>query len=144
MKWSLHPALMAQVGLKLSRASVDLFASRENTKCPLWFGVRMEQGHSLGMDALAHSPWPPGLLYAFPPIPLLLPLLDRVVKEKRKIIIVAPEAPRTSWYPLLASLALQPPWPIPLRQDALSKAGGQITRPPILRGFRLSVWLTQG
>ena len=144
MEWSLHPDIVAQVWRRFGKASVDLFASRKNTKCPLWFGVADEQAQSLGVDALAHSPWPPGLLYAFPPIPLLLPLLDRVVKEKRKIIIVAPEAPRTSWYPLLASLALQPPWPIPLRQDALSQAGGQITRPPILRAFRLLVWLTQG
>ena len=144
MEWSLHPAIVAQVWHRFGRASVDLFASRENTKCPLWFGVAVEQAQSLGVDALAHSPWPPGLLYAFPPVPLLLPLLNRVIQERRRIIIVAPEAFRTSWHPLLASLAIQPPWPVPLRQDALSQAGGQIMRPPILRGFRLSVWLTQG
>ena len=143
MEWSLHPDIVAQVWRRFGRASVDLFASRENTKCPLWFGVH-ERAQSLGVDAMAHSPWPPGLLYAFPPIPLLIPLLDRVVREKRRIIIVAPEAPRMYWYPLLARLALQPPWPVPLRQDALSQAGGQITRPPILRGLRLLVWLTQG
>ena len=144
MEWNLHPDIVAQVWHKFGRASVVFFASRENTLCPLWSGVADEQAQSLGVDALAHSPWPPGLLYAFPPIPLLLPLLDRVVKEKRKIIIVAPEAPRTSWYPLLASLALHPPLPFPLRQDALSQAGGQITRPPIIRAFRLLLWLTQG
>ena len=81
------------------------------------------------MDALAHSPWPPGLLYAVPPVPPFLPLLDGVVEEKRRIFIVAPEAPKTSWNPLLASLDMQPPWPVPLRQDALSQAGGQIMRP---------------
>ena len=97
MEWSLHPGIVAQIWSKFGRASVDFFASRENTQCPLRFGVADEQAQSLGVDAFAHRPWPPGLLYTFPPIPLLLPLLDRVVKERRRVIIVAPEAPRTRW-----------------------------------------------
>ena len=145
MEWNLHPDIVAQVWHKFGRASVDFFASRENTLCPLWSGVADEQAQSLGVDALAHSPWPPGLLYAFPPVPLLLPLLDRVVKEKRKIIIVAPEAPRTSWYPLLASLALQPPLPfsttsrriVPGRRTNNAPANHQSLPPSIMADARM-------
>ena len=40
MEWSLHPDIVAQIWHRFGQASVDLFASRENTQCPLWFGRR--------------------------------------------------------------------------------------------------------
>ena len=56
MEWSLHPALMAQVWLILSRASVDLLASRDNTKCPLWFGVAVGTGSVAGRGRPSAQP----------------------------------------------------------------------------------------
>ena len=144
MEWSLHPEIVSQIWHIYGLASVDLFASSVNTKCPLWYSVRHESTVSLGVDALGHSPWPPGLLYAFPPVVLLLSLLHRVRAERRTVIIVVPEEPRARWFPMLVRLAVLPPWLVPLRPDALSQAGGLIRRPPLLRGGRLMVWLTQG
>ena len=144
MEWSLHPEIVSQIWHIYGLASVDLFASSVNTKCPLWYSVRHESTVSLGVDALGHSPWPPGLLYAFPPVVLLLSLLHRVRAERRTVIIVVPEEPRARWFPMLVRLAVLPPWLVPLRPDALSQAGGLIHRPPLLRGGRLMVWLTQG
>ena len=67
--WSLHPDLVSRIWQKFGRAHVDLFASSENAKCPRWYSGGMEQTRSLGVYAFAHSPWPAGLLYAFPQCP---------------------------------------------------------------------------
>ena len=144
LEWSLHPDIVSQIWSLFGQASVDLFATSRNTKCPLWFSGHSESTLSLGVDAFRHSPWPPGLLYAFPPVPLVLQLLHRVRREKLRVIMVVPDAPRARWFPLLARLGVCPPWLVPLRPDALSQAGGLILRPPTLQGCRLVVWLTQG
>ena len=144
MDWSLHPDIVTQIWLRFGRTSVNLSASKENTKCPLWFSGVIEQPMSLGVDAFAHRQWPQGLLYAFPLFHLLLPLLHRIRADHLRVIVVAPDAARMRWFPLLTQLALYAPWPVPLRQDALTQAEGQIYKPPLSRGLRLMVWLTQG
>ena len=50
------------------------FMSRETTHCPRWFSLNPPKG-PLGLDALSHK-WPEGLLYAFPPLPLIPYLLN--------------------------------------------------------------------
>ncbi len=66
--WCFHPQRFGQ-------AAVDLFASRENAHCPMFFSLQDEYA-PLDMDALAH-PWPNALLYAFPPLHLIMPTLVR-------------------------------------------------------------------
>ena len=63
-EWRLHPEVVAQIWDRFGRAEVDLFASRANTHCPLFFSMT-DCNAPLGMDALAHA-WPNVLLYAFP------------------------------------------------------------------------------
>ncbi|KAL0199690.1 hypothetical protein M9458_002877, partial [Cirrhinus mrigala] len=74
-EWVLHPQVVNQIWEIYGKAAVDLFASRANAKCPLYFSLRDENA-PLGVDALAH-PWPNVLLYAFPPLSLISPTLDR-------------------------------------------------------------------
>ncbi|XP_058624259.1 uncharacterized protein LOC131535672 [Onychostoma macrolepis] len=53
-EWILHPLTVNMIWSVFGRAEVDLFASAENTHCPLFYSLT----HSpLGVDALAHS-WP--------------------------------------------------------------------------------------
>ena len=73
--------------MKFGSPIVDLFASEENAKCPMFFafsGVNM-----LGLDAIAHD-WPEGLLYAFPPLSLILPTLEGVRCQGLTLILIAP------------------------------------------------------
>ena len=52
-EWRLHPLEVAQIWDRFGRAEVDLFASRANTHCPLFFSIT-DRNTPLGMDALAH------------------------------------------------------------------------------------------
>jgi len=51
-----------------------------DVNCPLWFSLK-EKTSPLGRNALDHT-WPEGLLYAFPPLTLILPTLLSVLVER--------------------------------------------------------------
>lgn len=142
-EWSLAPWVAEKLWARFGTPVADLFASAENALCPLWFSLRSTDGPPLGVDAMAHYPWPPGLLYAFPPLRLLGPLLYRVRSEGLFILVVAPDSPGASWYPGLAEMALGDPWPLPDHADSLLQAGGALRSRPVL-GRRLMVWKLKG
>ncbi|KAL0148646.1 hypothetical protein M9458_056086, partial [Cirrhinus mrigala] len=75
-EWTLHPQVVGQLWKRFGRAAIDLFASCENSHCPLFFSLARD-GAPMGVDALAHS-WPNVLLYTFPPLSLIIPTLRRV------------------------------------------------------------------
>ena len=85
-----------------------------------------------------------GAALRIPPVVLMLSLIHSVRAGRRAVAVVVPVVPGARWFPLLVRLAVLPPWLVPLRPDAMSQVGGLIHRPPLLRGGRLMVWLTQG
>ena len=84
-EWRLHPDIVRLIWQRFGTAQMDLFASRENTHCRWWFSLNPRDLPPLGVDALAHTPWPWALLY---PLQLILPLLERV-RQRLSLIIVA-------------------------------------------------------
>lgn len=71
--WRLHPQIVDMLWMRFGQATVDLFASHENYHCPMFFSLK-DVDAPLGVDALAH-PWPRVLLYAFPPLCLIISTL---------------------------------------------------------------------
>ncbi|XP_043992837.1 uncharacterized protein LOC122842759 [Gambusia affinis] len=136
-EWSLHSDVVSLIWDLFGQAEVDLFATEESTHCPLWFSLTGAAG-ALGQDALAH-PWPRVLLYAFPPLSLIWPTLQRVLEEGHRMLLVAPYWPAQPWFPLLWNLCHGVPWCLPTRRDLLSQLGGQIWHPDPRR-LRLWVW----
>ncbi len=63
----------------------------------------------LGVDALSYA-WPKTLLYAFPPVDLIQPTLDRVCQEGLSLIQVAPCWPAKTWYTIIVALLSGMPW----------------------------------
>ncbi|XP_066524828.1 uncharacterized protein [Hoplias malabaricus] len=126
-EWRISPLVAMQIWDRFGRANVDLFASRENAHCPLFFSLT-DHSAPLGVDALAH-PWPNTLLYAFPPVALILPTLERVCQGNLSLILVAPCWPSKPWYAEIISLLAGDPWPLPFHKNLLSQAGGEIVHP---------------
>ncbi|KAL0165643.1 hypothetical protein M9458_037487, partial [Cirrhinus mrigala] len=85
-EWMLHPEVVKQIWRVFGPAQVDLFATRENTQCPLW----CSQVHSapLGLDAMVQT-WPRLRLYAFPPIALLPGVLESVRRDG--VVVLGPD-----------------------------------------------------
>ncbi|KAK7909688.1 hypothetical protein WMY93_014372 [Mugilogobius chulae] len=126
-EWRLHPEVVRTIWHQYGMAEVDLFATRDTSHCPHWFSL-LETTGSLGQDAFAH-PWPRTLLYAFPPLPLIMPTLQRIFQEGHRVLLVAPFWPSQPWFPLLHRLCHSHPWRLPAREDLLSQFGGRIWHP---------------
>ncbi|KAK5930500.1 hypothetical protein CgunFtcFv8_026728 [Champsocephalus gunnari] len=133
--WTLHPRIVSQLWVRYGRATVDLFASRENAQCQLFFSMR-DLNAPLGVDALAHV-WPSGLLYAFPPLALIPQTLARVREQRHTLILIAPHWPAMYWLAEIYQLLCGQPWQLPLHRGILSQAGGEIFHP---HPERLALW----
>ena len=95
-EWKLHPEVMQHIWNWFEKVEEDVFASWNNTHCLLWFSLMLQDDPSLGVDTFAHLPW--GLLYAFPPLHLIPPLLERVRQERLSVILIAPGRCSAPWY----------------------------------------------
>ncbi len=116
-EWTLHPLAVQIIWEVFGRAWVDLFASKDNSHCPIFF--------TKSTDALAHE-WPSLPLYAFPPVVLLPQVLRRVREQRHKLIVRAPLWRNKPWVSELFQLLKAALWPIPLRWDPLSQENDTI------------------
>ena len=139
-EWRLHPEVVQIIWHYYGRAEMDIFASQATTHCPLWFSLG-ESTSPLGQDALAHE-WPRQLLYAFPPLPLILPTLDRIVRGHHRVLLVAPR-----WLGSVVShtrrLLVGSRAVSPCRQTSSRSWGGQVWHPDPAR-LQLWVWPLRG
>lgn len=78
--WRFHPQVVQMIWNRFRTAQVDLFASKENTHCPLSFLVTNDN-LPLGSGTLAH-PFPHTLLCAFPPFAHIQTVLERVAHRR--------------------------------------------------------------
>ena len=127
----LHPEVVKQVWAQFGRAEMDLFANRRNSHCALWFSLALRDDPPFGVDAFAHEPWPRKLLYAFPPLRLILSLLGRVRRERLSVILVAPDRVGAPWYSEMTQMKVGQPWAIPQFWGAMSQGAGAIGRYPL-------------
>ncbi len=133
-EWTLHPLSVQKIWEVFGRARVNLFASKGNSHCSIFF--------TESMNALAHE-WPSLPHYAFPPIALLSQVLRRVREQRQKLILIDPLWRYQPWLSELFQLLEAAPWPIPFRRDILSQANGTLWHPR-LELWALHVWLLNG
>ena len=134
-EWMLHPEVVKQIWAQ--------FANRRNSHCTLWFFLAWQDNPPLGVDAFAHEPWPRKLLYVFPPLRLILPLLGRVRRERLSVILVAPGRRSAPWYVEVTQMMVGQPWTVHQVWGALSQETGAIGALPTL-GQPLQAWLLRG
>ncbi len=130
-EWTLHPLAVQEIWEVSGRAWVHLFASEDNSHCPIFF--------TKSTDALAHE-LPSLPLYAFPPIVLLPQVLRRVREQWHKLILIAPLWRNQPWVSELFQLLEAAPWSIPLRRDMMAYARGPSTQR--LYALKLSIFST--
>ena len=120
-EWSLSKAVASRIWKVWGRPHVDLFATSENAKLDT-FVSPLEEPTAWRTDALSFS-WTPLWAYAFPPIPLLSQVLEKISREHCEVILVAPAWPTQSWFPLLLRLTVDHPRRLPPTARLLRQPG---------------------
>ena len=120
-------------------ATVDLFANQLNRHLPLYFSPCPDMA-AMAINAMI-KPWPPAVLYAFPPTSLIAKVLQKIrLEQPPYLLLVAPNLLEAPWYPTLAHLPQLQMIPIPLQILELTQPHWEHTHPnPAL--FNLCLWL---
>ena len=98
-EWELDPGWADWLFLQLGRPNLDLFATAENTKLPV-FCSRAFHPRAWAVDALSLS-WDGLEAYAFPPFAIIHRVLLKIRASRTRVLLVAPQWPRQPWFPLL-------------------------------------------
>lgn len=93
--------------IKWALPQIDLFASRANTKRPIFISWQKDQD-ALAIDAFTLT-WNTWFFYAFPPFSIILRVLQKICLEKTTGIVVVPLWPTQPWFPLFKSLLIDEP-----------------------------------
>ena len=117
-EWSLHPQVALRMWRLWGRPHLDLFATADNAKLPLFVSPYPDPT-AWDTDALSLS-WRGMWLYAFPPFALLPEVLEKVQSEPCDMILVAPAWPAQAWFHQLLHLSVDHPRRLP-NMDRLLK-----------------------
>lgn len=104
-EWHVHPDLFCQITQWFGMPQLDFFASPANAQLPRFY-LQYHTPQAEGIEAL-QTKWPQGLLYGFPPLPLILQVIMKIFMEEMEVFLVAPHWPRRTWYADLVSLSIQ-------------------------------------
>jgi hypothetical protein len=136
--YQLHPSIFTELHRRWGPLSVDLFASEINHLLPRFYSW-LPAPSALAMDCFRH-PWEPAA-YAHPPPALILRVLEKVLRQHvQQLVLIAPTWTGAPWWPLLRSMATEPPIALEtLHPDVLLPCGGSLPPEPF-RGWRLQAW----
>ena len=105
-EWKLKPSIFRFVCNKLEFfTKIDLFASRLNSQLPLFMSFRPDPD-CIAVDAFLED-WKTIKFYAFPPFAIIPKVLQKVLFEKGRGILIAPLWPTQPWYKRLQDLTVK-------------------------------------
>ena len=117
-EWTLHQEVANQIFFSVDRPLVDLFATRDNNRLPLYVSPVYDAA-AWAVDGLSFA-WDQLVAYAYPP-PILIPqILEKIRVSDCQILLVAPWWPRRHWFNTILGLLYDYPRRLPLRRDLLS------------------------
>ena len=143
VEWSLDQRLANLLFQVWGSPVADLFATAANAKVPVFYSWTAKP--SVCRGGAFQADWSRGLLYMYPPIPLLHLALHKIRREEADVIMVIailPWWPRRGWFPLVLSLLVDLPVLLPVRPDVISSPQG-LTHPG-LNTLRLAAWRLLG
>ena len=110
-EWSLSPQVFKQIFKIWESPQVDLFATRLNTKLPLYVSP-IPDPQAWAVDAL-NIPWENLVAYAFPPTALLPKVVQKLQSQMCRLLLIAPGWPSKPWFWDLVEMSLDVPRRLP-------------------------------
>lgn len=102
VEWELADYAFRLICHRFKQPDIDLFASRVNKKCALFVSWHKDPD-AYKVDAFTLS-WTRFHFYAFPPFSVILKVLQKIMHDKARGIVVVPRWPTQPWYPLFKKL----------------------------------------
>ena len=86
---------------------IDLFASAKHHQFPRYFSADREDDAALGYNAFNYVWSGDVCLYANPPWSLITAVLEKVCRDKSRLLLVTPNWLKAQWFALLTKLAVR-------------------------------------
>lgn len=143
-EWQLSKQAYSHIVDTFGSPKVDLFATRLNTKCPIYVSWRKDPG-AFAVNAFTIN-WHNLSFYAFPPVAVIAKVLRKIISDRAQGILVAPYWPTQAWFPLYNKLLISDLIIFEPTDKILSSVSNSVTALPQLRlmAGKLSGKLLQG
>ena len=140
-EWSLLPQVFEEICSRWHRPQIDLFATRFNSKLPLFVSPFPDPMAS-AVDALSLT-WENLDPYAFPPTAILGKVVEKIQSSQcSRIILIAPGWPNMPWFWDLVAMSSRIPLSLPKVPNLLTQPFNQ-TPHRNLTNLNLHVWLLE-
>ena len=141
--WRLNPQVFSVLNQTFGPFSTDLFASFQNAQVGHFFSWKLDP-QAAGIDALS-QPWDKLQPYAFLPFALIGRCLQKAREERVvHLLLIAPQWPAQSWYPLLLDMLVDFPRILPNQPYILLKPRGESHPLVIQDHLTLAAWPVSG
>ena len=144
-EWRLQQVTLNRLFYVFGTPLIDMFATAENKVTPI-FVSPYPDNRAWAVDALSLSWDDLGLIYAFPPAPIVPKTIQKIQKSRgTTVILIASQHPSRPWHPLLLQLSTRPR--IPLTDVQLFQYVPNLRRPQFHRDPKLldlAAWLLSG
>ena len=142
-EWMLCSNIFKKISDLYFRPDIDMFASRINHQVDKYISW-LPDPEAFMIDALSMSWKQFNNLYIFCPFSMIHRVVQKILCDKVCAILVVPEWPTASWYPLIMKMCLKPPRMLP-RTKYLLKLPQQPDRiHPLHPKLRLMACLVSG
>ena len=134
-EWRLPTETLNRLFCAFGTPLIDMFATAENKVTPVFVSPYPDD-RAWAVDALSLSWDDLGLVYAFPPAPIVPKTIQKIQKSRgTTVILIASQHPSRPWHPLLLQLSTRPR--IPLLDVPLFQFVPNLRRPQYHRDPRL-------
>ena len=123
----LNPDILSDALDRLDvKPEIDLFASRLNHQFPRCISYKPDLDAE-AVNAFTMS-WSDVTFCAFPPFCIIPSVLQKIIKDRARGILVVPDWPSQLWYPILARGLTQRPVVVSARENLLANKPGSKTQ----------------
>ena len=122
--------------------NIDLFASRTNRQFTPFFSYRPDP-ESIGVDSFSVN-WNNDIIYAFPPFCIITRVLQKIIADNARGIVVVPHWPAQNFFPILQKIMVQPPVLLSARTNLLHLPSRENQLHPLHKSLRLMVCAVSG
>lgn len=142
-EWMLNPQYLSHAleGIPFIPL-IDLFASRINKQFDQYVSYRPDPFASY-IDAFTIS-WADIKFYCFPPFSCILRVIRKIIRDQARGVLVVPQWPTQTWYPMLLPILEQPPIILPPARDLLLMPSKPEQIHPLHKKLRIAICLVFG